>query len=237
MLQAQYWSCLHGLLPMVQPPMAVAVQDRLYSQVNAVPVALQNNAVLPANGSAHLQQPDAEAHLQRDIVNHDDAHQRLLGFDGDGFDEVEVLPSQHAAVHAEASVHAEPGTCHQHTDRRPVAEAEPQFTAAQDDASDHVLHSLPSFVNVPQCPGHEQMTDQGQSGHRLLASSQDPPRPLDKSVHKAKLWAQSCQGKSHQRLVLMTALHKTAHKQLKRQQKHAGHDPESPGQASLYKHV
>lgn len=200
--------------------MPFARQDRLSSQVTAVPVAPNSNAVLPADDVAHVQPSNAHTHLQRDVASYDDAHQRPVGMDEK--EAHRALPSQQAA-----SVAVEPDSMHQQASSRRVE---------VDDASLHVLHSHHS--NLLQKPDQPHVTDQGQSDHRLLASSQEPLKPLDKSVHHKhnKLWAQSCQGKSHQRLMLMTALHKTAHKQLKRQHKHAGKDQNSSREASPAKH-
>ena len=57
--------------------------------------------------------------------------------------------------------------------------------------------------------------------HRSLAEGQESHGHAAKVAHRSKLSAQMCQGKSHQRLLLMTALHVSAHKQMKRQHKHA----------------
>ena len=67
--------------------------------------------------------------------------------------------------------------------------------------------------------------DSRQHGHRSLADGQDTHAHAAKAAHRTKHPSQMCQGKSHQRLLLMTALHVSAHKQMKRQHKqaHAGH--------------
>ena len=63
--------------------------------------------------------------------------------------------------------------------------------------------------------------DSSQHGHRLLADGQDTHAHAAKAVHRTKQASHMCQGKSHQRLLLMTALHVSAQKQMKRQHKHA----------------
>lgn len=154
-------------------------------------------------------------------------NQRRVGTDEKDNDDRQSLLAQHA-VPVKAAMHVQ-AEHHQQPERRLQRGADERCMAENLQVQHgHVLHDLPSAVNVPQTSGHEQVTDQGQSDHRLLVSSQEPQKPSDKFVHKSKLWAQSCQGKSHQRLMLMTALHKTAHKQLKRQHKHAGQDQISP---------
>ena len=72
---------------------------------------------------------------------------------------------------------------------------------------------------------HQNVADHSSKhGHRLLAEGQESHSHAAKAGHRPKLPLQMCQGKSHQRLLLMTALHVSAHKQMKRQHKcvHAG---------------
>lgn len=66
-------------------------------------------------------------------------------------------------------------------------------------------------------------------GHRLLAEGQEAHSHAGKAAHRSKPLLPMCQGniiqgKSHQGLLLMTALHASAHKQMRRQHKctHAG---------------
>lgn len=94
----------------------------------------------------------------------------------------------------------------------------------------HVQHDEHHAEHVaspvaPPMKVHESVADNGSKhGHRLLAEGQETHSHAAKAAHRSKHPVQMCQGKSHQRLLLMTALHVSAHKQIKRQHKsvHAG---------------
>lgn len=77
---------------------------------------------------------------------------------------------------------------------------------------------------------HDSVADESSKhGHRLLAEGQEAHSHAAKAAHRLKPLLPMCQdniiqGKSHQRFLLMTALHTSANKQLRRQHKytHAG---------------
>ena len=86
--------------------------------------------------------------------------------------------------------------------------------------AEHVANPAAAPLKV-----HENVADDSSKhGHRLLAEGQEAHSHAPKAAHRSKHPVQMCQGKSHQRLLLMTALHVSAHKQMKRQHKsvHAG---------------
>ena len=86
--------------------------------------------------------------------------------------------------------------------------------------AEHVASSAAAPSKV-----HESVADNSSKhGDRLLAEGQETHSHAAKAAHRSKHPVQMCQGKSHQRLLLMTALHVSAHKQMKRQHKsaHAG---------------
>lgn len=180
-----------------------------------MPAVTQANgfAAVSAADTAQVQQASAEAHLQRDIITHDDAH-----------NPAEVEDIEAIAVPPVSTVHVQPTTGSQPSGRRSLENGlqTAGSSVLQDATDDCVVHNMhPRLTRLPSSD-HEHVTDQRQSGHRLLANSQAPHKPLGKSLHKSRIWAQACQGKSQQRLMLMTALHRTAEKQLQRQHRHAG---------------
>ena len=91
----------------------------------------------------------------------------------------------------------------------------------------HGKHHAEHVANAaaPPLKVHEIVADDSSKhGHRLLAEGQEAHSHAAKAAHRSKHPLQMCQGKSHQRLLLMTAIHVSAHKQMKRQHKsvHAG---------------
>lgn len=86
--------------------------------------------------------------------------------------------------------------------------------------AEHVANAAASPLRV-----HDSVADDSSKhGHRLLAEAQEAHSHAAKAAHRSKHPLQMCQGKSHQRLLFMTSLHVSAHKQMKRQHKsvHAG---------------
>ena len=148
-----------------------------------------------------------------------------------------VVGSERTSVHADSQLHAPVGpvtdsaAVHDHgsmnrqsaalpAGRSIVPSSNALISTAQVKHDKYVANSAAPHLEV-----HESVADDSSKhGHRSLAEGQEAHSHAGKAAHRSKHPLQMCQGKSHQRLLLMTALHVSAHKQMKRQHKsvHAG---------------
>ena len=135
--------------------------------------------------------------------------------------------SDSAAVHAHASVNGQSAALHarggvasvSHTNAAARLQAGvPVSTAQVNHDQSHAEHVADAAH--PLLEGSESVADKSSKHcHRSLAEGQESHSHAGKAAHRPKQPLQMCQGKSHQRLLLMTALHVSAHKQMKRQHK------------------
>lgn len=238
MVQAKYWSCLHGLVPAAPPAVPVSTDYSLYSQVNTDPAAAQYVAVAaqqPFKSSEELSPFDigngddfmhSNRHGEHGAILEDDINKNFPGRCSQ--------PRQDMSVHNVGSRRASSGV--------PARLHEPCVGNANEDNGQQSegqapLLSLGTFLGTashdavlqvhspePRCVQHAQTADQTPThGHRLLADGQEPQAHASKPVHRTKPSPQMCQSKSHRHLLLMRALHVSARKQMKRQQRHASH--------------
>ena len=157
-----------------------------------------------------------------------------------------TLPPDRTPVHAESQLHAPVGpvsysaAVHAHTNSQPAAlptrgsvvpssnaNAGAGMQPPVPDSKPQIKHDSHDAEHVadPALTVHDSVADESSKhGHRLLAEGQEAHSHAAKAAHRAKPLLPVCQSKSHQRLLLMTALHVSAHKQMRRQHKctHAG---------------
>ncbi len=231
-VQANYWRCLSGLVPPSPPLVPVRTDYRMYPQVNTLPAATHFVAI-PAHQTPHAPQelspPDNVVEGNGGV--HADMHQptgegNVTEHDGDRDDGIHREPQQihdfiqkrHGTVqqasasiqrrlHDRQSDSAHDSNHHQAVDGGHVAST----------AAESVVGQSP----VQKVTKQQQSVDHhGTHGHRLLADNQESQAHAARGMHRSKPSPQMCQSKSHQRLLLMRALHVSAHK-MKRQQKHA----------------
>ena len=205
----------------------------MYPQVNTLPAATHFVAV-PAHQTPHAPEElsPADNVVEGKGGVHADMHQpngkdeiseQEANDDDDGIHRQpqqihDFIQKQHGAVQ-----HASASTQQRLHDRQSDSTHDSNHHQAVDGG--HVA-STASESAVRQSPVHKVAKQQqsvdhhGTHGHRLLADGQESQAHAAKGVHRSKPSPQMCQSKSHQRLLLMRALHVSAHK-MKRQQKHA----------------
>jgi len=232
-VQAKYWRCLSGLVPPAPSTLPVRTDYRMYPQVNTLPAATHFVAV-PAHQTPHAPEElsPADNVVEGKGGVHADMHQpngkdeiseQEANDDDDGIHRQpqqihDFIQKQHGAVQ-----HASASTQQRLHDRQSDSTHDSNHHQAVDGG--HVA-STASESAVGQSPVHKVAKQQqsvdhhGTHGHRLLADGQESQAHAAKGVHRSKPSPQMCQSKSHQRLLLMRALHVSAHK-MKRQQKHA----------------
>ncbi len=232
-VQAKYWRCLSGLVPPAPSTLPVRTDYRMYPQVNTLPAATHFVAV-PAHQTPHAPEElsPADNVVEGKGGVHADMHQpngkdeiseQEANDDDDGIHRQpqqihDFIQKQHGAVQ-----HASASTQQRLHDRQSDSTHDSNHHQAVDGG--HVA-STASESAVRQSPVHKVAKQQqsvdhhGTHGHRLLADGQESQAHAAKGVHRSKPSPQMCQSKSHQRLLLMRALHVSAHK-MKRQQKHA----------------
>ncbi|DBB13710.1 TPA: hypothetical protein ACH3X3_000725 [Trebouxia sp. C0006] len=231
--QAKYWRCLSGLVPPAPSTLPVRTDYRMYPQVNTLPAATHFVAV-PAHQTPHAPEElsPADNVVEGKGGVHADMHQpngkdeiseQEANDDDDGIHRQpqqihDFIQKQHGAVQ-----HASASTQQRLHDRQSDSTHDSNHHQAVDGG--HVA-STASESAVRQSPVHKVAKQQqsvdhhGTHGHRLLADGQESQAHAAKGVHRSTPSPQMCQSKSHQRLLLMRALHVSAHK-MKRQQKHA----------------
>lgn len=157
-----------------------------------------------------------------------------------------VLAPDRTPVHAESQLHAPVGpvshsaAVHAHTNSQSAALPARGCTVPSSNASAGAGMQAAVPVSKPQIKHdphhaehaadpaltvHDSVADgSSKHGHRLLAEGQEAHSHAAKAAHRSKPLLPVCQGKSHQRLLFMTHLHASAHKQMRRQHKctHAG---------------
>lgn len=232
-VQAKYWRCLSGLVPPAPSTLPVRTDYRMYPQVNTLPAATHFVAV-PAHQTPHAPEElsPADNVVEGKGGVHADMHQpngkdeiseQEANDDDDGIHRQpqqihDFIQKQHGAVQ-----HASASTQQRLHDRQSDSTHDSNHHQAVDGG--HVA-STASESAVRQSPVHKVAKQQqsvdhhGTHGHRLLADGQESQAHAATGVHRSKPSPQMCQSKSHQRLLLMRALHVSAHK-MKRQQKHA----------------
>jgi len=228
-VQAKYWSCLRGLVPPSPPVSPIRTDYRLYPQVNAagtqfVALAAQQSPKVARDLSpSHVVNGNGGSHL------HDVVHQ-LSGEDDASLKMGSHLVSHHASHGISEPLHKLQSNSTEDSNSHQVAELGHDQSEPPGQHGNHVIGIVSDNANVRahspvhQAAGHEQLADHDSThGHRLLAEGQEPQAHAAKAVHRTKPSPQMCQSKSHQRLLLMRELHVSAHKQMKRQQKHAHH--------------
>lgn len=234
-MQAKYWRCLNGLVPPAVPAMPVRTDYQLYPQVNAVPAAAQFVAV--AAHQPHASQELSPKHNVRGSHGGSHTHSDLLQpYEGekaiiDHKNNNDSLGRQSpqmdgSAVNSHDTVPHASEVMHHRLHERQTHSA--HDSSNQDVGVDHVASTATNnaVVHSPVHKAARHSADHDDThGHRLLAEVQAPQAHAAKGVHRNKSppSPQMCQSKSHQRLLLMRALHVSAHKQMKRQQRHAGH--------------
>lgn len=277
-IQAQYWSCLRGLVPahtLSRPPSSpVRLGHRQIPRVNIIlagdpnsasaetqpaedaqetstqlivgnidsqghPPCLVSNSQLQSRkaGQAKAWPQSAKdlysagCHLEHAVETSEDGGTTMLHA-GREHGDVQCNAAVgtvggSAAVHAHAVVNEQSAALHA---RGGVASSSNANAAAGLQAgapvsTARVNHEQSDAEHIadaahPLLEAHESVADESSKHcHRLLAEGQESHSHAGKAAHRAKQPLQMCQGKSHQRLLLMTALHVSAHKQMKRQHK------------------
>ena len=204
----------------------------MYPQVNILPAATHFVAI-PAHQTPHAPEElsPADNVVEGKGGMHADMHQpngkdNVLEHDGDHDDGTHRQPQQihdfiqkrHGTVqHASASMQRrlhdrQSNSAHDSSHHQAVDGAHVASTATESVVGQSPVHKV---AKQQQSADHH-----GTHRHRLLADGQESQAHAAKGVHRSKPSPQMCQSKSHQRLLLMRALHVSAHK-MKRQQKHA----------------
>lgn len=276
-MQAQYWSCLRGLVPAHTPsraPSPVRLGHRQIPRVNIILAGDPHSATVetqPAedaqetstrpivgNSDSHGHPPclasssepqcrkagqakawpqsakdlySAGCHLEHAVETSEDGGTTMLHAGRENGDiqchAAVGTVGDSAAVHAHAFVHGQSAALHA---RGGLASSSNANAAAGLQAGapvsiaqvNHEQSDAERIANAahPFLEAHDSVADESSKKfHRLLAEGQESHSHAGKAAHRAKQPLQMCQGKSHQRLLLMTALHVSAHKQMKRQHK------------------
>lgn len=181
----------------------------------------------PSSGSQSVQEADEDRNPRqaRDLVSNEDGTDVMWPV---GSKPVHAVQGNSAvgAVSDSGAVHAHSATSGLTASMHASKSNANADAVQQADCTDSMAR-----IRDKQCPAehvagpadealvsHRAVADNSSKhGHRLLAEGQELHVHAAKAAHRSKQPAQMCQGKSHQRLLLVTALHVSAHKQMKRQ--------------------